>query len=87
MPEKIEGLDVDILSEVVRDPGISITDIIEQFSGKASARTVRRYLKELAALGCIKARKETVLRPTPAGIVFLEKCRKAHPREDKPHER
>jgi predicted transcriptional regulator len=76
MSEKIEGLDVELLAAIVSDPGVSITDITEQFLVKASRSTVRRYLKELIALGCITARKETVLRPTDAGIKFLGKCRR-----------
>ena len=82
MSEKIEGLDVDLLAAIINDPGISINDISEQFLEQASQSTIRRYLKELVALGCIRARKETVLRPTEIGEQFLEKCRMAQSGED-----
>lgn len=82
MSDKKRDLDLDILEAIVSRPGESLLSLIEQFSAKASKNTVRKYVKDLADLGRITARKETVLRPTDAGERFLEKCRKARPRED-----
>lgn len=82
MSDKKRDLDLEILEAIVSRPGRSLLSLIEQFSAKASKNTVRKYVRDLAVLGRITARKETVLRPTDTGERFLEKCRKAHPRED-----
>jgi predicted transcriptional regulator len=82
MSDKKRDLDLDVLDAIIAHPGQSLTSLIEQFSEKASKNTIRKYVADLANLGRITARKETVLRPTDAGERFLEKCRKAHPRED-----
>lgn len=82
MSDKKRDLDLDILEAIVSRPGQGLLSLIEQFSAKASKNTVRKYVRDLAVLGRITARNETVLRPTEEGERFLEKCRKAHPRED-----
>lgn len=78
MSDHNEGLDLDLLAAIEANPGISIINISDKFSGRASESTVRRYVKSLADLGLITARKETVLRPTTLGKVFAEKekCRR-----------
>jgi predicted transcriptional regulator len=82
MSDKKRDLDLEILEAIVARPGRSLLSLIEQFSANASKNTVRKYVSDLAKLGRITAKKETVLRPTDEGERFLQKCRKAHPRED-----
>ena len=82
MSDKKRDLDLEILEAIVARPGQGLMSLIEQFSEKASKNTIRKYVSDLAKLGRITARHETVLRPTDEGERFLQKCRKAHPRED-----
>jgi len=82
MSDKKRDLDLEILEAIVAQPGQCLLSLIDQFSQKASKNTVRKYVGDLVKLGRITAKKETVLRPTEEGERFLEKCRKAHPRED-----
>jgi hypothetical protein len=59
-------LDQDLKAWIVAHPGQSIINIIDEFSDKASGRTIRRKISAMVAAGLVSRRKELVIRPKEA---------------------